>query len=88
MTQSKPNAEELTSAYAKLGQERWTAIIRLGDACSELTNDNRLEEVVVFLAQEVVKRDKPFQELREKLLKLNLLCSCEDDDYEGEDSKK
>ena len=82
MTQSKPNAEELTSAYAKLGQERWTAIIRLGDACSELTNDNRLEEVIVFLSHEVVKRDKPFQELREKLLKLNLLCSCEDDDKE------
>ena len=82
MTQSKQNAEELTSAYAKLGQERWTAIIRLGDACSELTNDNRLEEVVVFLAQEVVKRDKPFQELRDKLSKLNLLCTCEDDDKE------
>ena len=82
MTQSKQNAEELTSAYAKLGQERWTAIIRLGDACSELTNDNRLEEVVVFLAQEVVKRDKPFQELKDKLSKLNLLCACEDDDKE------
>ena len=82
MTQSKQNAEELTSAYAKLGQERWTAIIRLGDACSELTNDNRLEEVVVFLAQEVVKRDKPFQELKDKLSKLNLLCTCEDDDKE------
>ena len=82
---SKPNAEELTSAYAKLGQERWTAIIRLGDACSELTNDNRLEEVIVFLAEEVVKRDKPFQELRDKLSKLNLLCTCDDD---GEDLKK
>ena len=82
MTQSKQNAEELTSSYAKLGQERWTAIIRLGDACSELTNDNRLEEVVVFLAQEVVKRDKPFQELQDKLSKLNLLCTCEDDDKE------
>ena len=82
MTQSKPNAEELTSAYAKLGQERWTAIIRLGDACSELTNDNRLEEVVVFLAQEVVKRYKPFQELKYKLSALNLLCTCEDDDKE------
>ena len=82
MTQSKQNAEELTSAYAKLGQERWTAIIRLGDACSELTNDNRLEEVVVFLAEEVVKRDKPFQELKDKLSKLNLLCTCEDDDKE------
>ena len=82
MTQSKQNAEELTSAYAKLGQERWTAIIRLGDACSELTVDNRLEEVVVFLAQEVVKRDKPFQELKDKLSKLNLLCTCEDDDKE------
>ena len=82
MTQSKQNAEELTSAYAKLGQERWTAIIRLGDACSELTNDNRLEEVVVFLAQEVVKRDKPFQELKDKLSKLNLLCTCDDDDAE------
>ena len=82
MTQSKPDAEELTSAYAKLGQERWTAIIRLGDACSELTNDNRLEEVVVFLAQEVVKRDKPFQELKDKLSKLNLLCTCDDDDKE------
>ena len=82
MTQSKQNAEELTSAYAKLGQERWTAIIRLGDACSELTNDNRLEEVVVFLAEEVVKRDKPFQELKDKLSKLNLLCTCDDDDAE------
>jgi len=82
MTQSKQNAEELTSAYAKLGQERWTAIIRLGDACSELTADNRLEEVVVFLAQEVVKRDKPFQELKDKLSKLNLLCTCDDDDAE------
>ena len=80
MTQSKQNAEELTSAYSKLGQERWTAIIRLGDACSELTVDNRLEEVVVFLAQEVVKRDKPFQELKDKLTKLNLLCTCDDDD--------
>ena len=82
MTKSKPNAEELTSAYAKLGQERWTAIIRLGDACAELANDNRLEEVVVFLAEEVVKRDKPFQELKDKLSKLNLLCTCEDDDKE------
>ena len=87
MTQSKPNAEELTSAYAKLGQERWTAIIRMGDACSELTNDNRLEEVVVFLAQEVVKRDKPFQELRDKLSALNLLCTCDEDDDKEEPKK-
>ena len=87
MTQSKQNAEELTSAYAKLGQERWTAIIRLGDACSELTNDNRLEEVVVFLAQEVVKRDKPFQELKDKLSALKLLCTCEDDDDKEEPKK-
>ena len=83
MTQSKPDAEELTSAYAKLGQERWTAIIRLGDACAELTNDNRLEEVVVFLAEEVVKRDKPFQELKDKLSKLNLLCTCDDNEKES-----
>ena len=76
MTQSKQNAEELTSAYAKLGQERWTAIIRLGDACSELTADNRLEEVVVFLCHEVVKRDKPFQEVLDQIRELDG-CSCE-----------
>jgi len=82
MTQPNQDAKELKSAYEKLGQERWTAIIRLSDTCAELTNDNRLEEVVVFLAEEVIKRDKPFQELRDKLLKLNLLCTCDDDEKE------
>lgn len=79
MTQPNQDAKELKSAYEKLGQERWTAIIRLSDTCAELTNDNRLEEVVVFLAEEVIKRDKPFQELRDKLSKLNLLCTCDDE---------
>ena len=83
MTQPNQDAKELKSAYEKLGQERWTAIIRLADTCAELTSDNRLEEVVVFLAEEVIKRDKPFQELRDKLLKLNLLCTCDDDEKES-----
>ncbi len=83
MTQSKQNAEELTSAYAKLGQERWTAIIRLGDACSELTNDNDLEDTVVFLCHEVVRRDKLFQEVLDQIRELDG-CSCEKCEEEEE----
>ena len=67
---------ERQSAYSKLGQERWESIIRLADACHELTNDNKLEEVVVFLCHEVVKRDKPFQEVLDQIRELDG-CSCE-----------
>ena len=67
---------ERQSAYSKLGQERWESIIRLADTCHELTNDNKLEEVVVFLCHEVVKRDKPFQEVLDQIRELDG-CSCE-----------
>tara|TARA_R100001086_G_scaffold198418_1_gene114734 strand:- start:237 stop:497 length:261 start_codon:yes stop_codon:yes gene_type:complete len=81
---SNPKSQELVSAYEKLGQARWDTIRLLKGTISELTNDNDLEDTVVFLCHEIVKRDKPFQKLQAQLRKLDLLCTCDGHDDEEE----
>ena len=75
---TKKATKEDTSAYQKLGQERWDAIRLLKGVCSELTADNDLEDTIVFLCYEVVKRDKPFQEISEKISDLNSCPNCKE----------
>ena len=45
-------------------------------AMKELTLDNDLEDTVVFLCHEVVRRDKLFQEVLDQIRELDG-CSCE-----------
>ena len=83
MTKTKlsPAHQKLHDEMNKLGQERWTAIIRLADVCSELTNDNNLEEVVVFLCREVIKRDEPFRKVCEKIKDDDTFpCGCPEEE--------
>ena len=67
---------ERQSAYEKLGQERWDALLSLRGAMKELTLDNDLEDTVVFLCHEVVRRDNLFQEVVDQIRELDG-CSCE-----------
>ena len=67
----------------ELGQTRWTAIRRLSDACEACTQDNDLEEVIVYLAKIVIEKDKPFTKLHESLH--DEFCSCsKEEEKEGE----
>ena len=69
------------SAYEKLGQERWDALLSLRGAIKELTLDNDLEDTVVFLCHEVVRRDKLFQEVVDQIVELDG-CSCKKNEEE------
>ena len=67
----------------ELGQTRWTAIRRLSDACEACTQDNDLEEVIVYLAKIVIEKYKPFRKLYESLH--DEFCSCsKEEEKEGE----
>lgn len=60
----------------ELGQARWEAIRRLSEVCEVLMDhtESDLEDVVVFLAQAVVDRDKPYRKLRMSLHDKH--CEC------------
>jgi len=76
MSNSKIEKTERQSAFEKLGQERWDALLSLRGAIKELTLDNDLEDTVVFLCHEVVRRDNLFQEVVDQIRELDG-CSCE-----------
>ena len=65
--------------FRKYGQERWNIIKLILDVAEHTTIDNSLEDTIVYLCHEVVKKDKPFQVAQERLYKLTP-CTCDNDD--------
>ena len=66
----------------RLGQARWTAILRLKEACEALSNDNDLEDVISFLAKIVVERDAEFIEHMKDMHEEACPCCAEDEEEE------
>jgi len=86
MTTKKPALVKTESAidaqralFRKYGQERWNIIKLILDVAEHTTIDNSLEDTIVYLCHEVVKKDKPFQVAQERLYKLTP-CTCDNDD--------
>tara|TARA_Y100000114_G_C11529240_1_gene217199 strand:+ start:121 stop:390 length:270 start_codon:yes stop_codon:yes gene_type:complete len=67
--------------FKKYGQERWDVIKLIKDVAPHATVDNYLEDTIVHLCYEVIKKDKPFQDVVKRLWELDP-CTCDkhDDD--------
>ena len=65
----------------ELGRARWTAIRRLAETCEATTQDNDLEDVIVYLAKIVIEKDKPCAKLRDSLH--DEFCSCSKEEEES-----
>ena len=66
----------------RLGQARWSAILRLKEACAALSNDNDLEDVISFLAKVVAERDAEFIEHMKDMHEEACPCCAEDEEEE------
>ena len=66
----------------RLGQARWSAVLRLKEACAALSNDNNLEDVISFLAKVVAERDAEFRQHMEDMHEEICTCSAEDEEEE------